>query len=315
MPRTTTGNLAHRTLLDGVNRHPLTVERLQAGGSPFTIRQVQRLGEDGLAPRLRDGDDVDPVMVEHCAALLSQRSPGRGQWEGLLALKLAVDGYPMLPEYVKFGAVAYLDALTEKYESAVDTFDTDDDVVRAVSDSRTASIRNVPSVPDNRKRPPIVQAVINGFRHEGIDKNDIEEPRIRLRDNADAAMRDGIESISNGGEFKDPVLATRTFKVLTGAKVDKRAFMLNLPSIREVADWVRDRPWDDLITAFMRILDLGRTRIPQASKSASGSDVLVGDMITSIMFVMILDENQSLTPSTINDFAQVVSRTTKLNLE
>lgn len=315
MPRTATGNLAQRTLLDGVNRHPLTVQRVQAGGSPFTIRQVQRLGEDGLAPRLREGDKVDTVMVEHCTALLSQRSPGRGQWEGLLALKLAVGGYPMLPEYVKLGAVLYLNALAEKYKSAVDTFDTDDDVVRAVSDSRTASIRNVPSVSVNRKRPPVVQSLINGFRHEGIDGNDIEEPRIRLRDNADAVMYDGIESISNGGEFKDPVLAASTFKVLTGAKVDKRAFMLKLPSIQGVADWVRDRPWDNRITALMCLLNLSRSLIPDALKSTPGSNALVSNMMTSIMIVMMLGENQSFTLSAINDLAQVVSRTTQLDLE
>lgn len=314
MPRTATGNLAHRTLLDGVNRHPLTVERVQAGGSPFTIRQVQRLGEDGLAPRLREGDDIDPLMVEHCAALLSQRSPGRGQWEGLLALKLAVDEYPMLTEYVKSGAVAYLDALAEKYESAVETFDTDDDVVTEVSGYRTSGAIS------DRKRPRPYQVIANNFRDSGLDRDEVDEfdkgaRRHRTRDNANAVMRDVINSLSSGGGFADPVLTTRAFKALTEVEVDELAFRLRFPSIQEVTHWVRDRPWDDRITVIMRLLNLSRSLIPGASKSTFGSDALVSNMMTSSMIVMMLDENQSLTLSTINDFAQVVSRTTKPNLE
>lgn len=312
MPRTATGNLAQRTLLDEVNRHPLTVERVRAGGSPFTIRRVQRLGSDGLAPNLLKGDDVNPLMVEHFTALLCARSPGRGQWKGLLPLKLAVDGHSMLPECVKSGVLTYLDALTQQYMSDVDTFDTDDDVVTEVSGYRTSR-----AVSD-RKRPRLYQVVANNFRDSGFDKDYVDEAynkarRYRTRDDTDAVVRDAMNSISNGGRFADPVLAAQAFKAMTGVEVDERAFKLRIPSMQDISDWVRGRPWDDRITAFMRFLNLGRTLLPNVSTVPPGSDPLVANMMTSVIFVMISDRNQSITLSTINDLVRVIGQTSRLD--
>lgn len=65
----------------------------------FTPSQVARAVDDHLAPRVKVGQPVDDAVVAHYAAVLTERSMGRGR-APISFLYLAVIGYPVLTEYV-----------------------------------------------------------------------------------------------------------------------------------------------------------------------------------------------------------------------
>jgi len=260
MARAPAGNLAQRTLVDLVNRHPLTAERLRSGGAPFTIRQVQRLadyepGDYRLAPRVHDGDSVTDGLVEHYAPLLAVRKRGRHSLPNvLLPLKLAVDGHTMLPEYIKDGVVRYLDALADIIDTAESPSD-DDDPVQRVADLRTYSLRNnVPDVPGDRKRPPIVQSVFSGFHKSGLNDRDPEDHRYRTNDKAIYVMRSGVKVMSSGGFLDDPELMAKAFQAISGLIVDRSAYQIRLESVADIRDWVTERDWDDRVTEGMKLM-------------------------------------------------------------
>jgi len=267
--RAAAGNLAQRTLVDRVNRHPLTTRRADIAGDPVTIRQVQRLAECGLAPPLLAGDRITDQLAEHCAALLASRKRGRHSLPGvLLPLKLAVDGHTMLPEYVKRGVVRYLGALADITDSAAASSGDDNDPVQRVAELRTKSLKdNVPGIPGDRKRPPIIQALFNGFRDMGLngfrdledsvypgDSRDPKDSRYRNTDKAQAVMRSGIAVMSSGGSIDDPGLIAKAFHALTGLTVDPSTYQSKIESIAGIRDWVAERDWDDRVTEGMKLL-------------------------------------------------------------
>lgn len=256
MARAAAGNLAQRTLVDLVNRHPITTRRADITGDPVTVRQVQRLAEDGLAPRLRAGDPVTDELVEHCAALLASRKRGRHSLpDVLLPLKLSVNGQTMLPEYVKQGVVRYLGALSDVIDSASTSSGDDDDPVKRVAELRTKSLKdNVPDIPGDRKRPPIIQTLFNRFREMGLDGRDPEEPRYHTSDNAQAVIHSGIAVMSSGGIVDDPELMATAFRALTGLIVDPSTYQLKLESIAGIRDWVAERNWDYRVTEGMKLI-------------------------------------------------------------
>ena len=65
----------------------------------FTPSQVMRAVDDHLAPRVKVGQPIDDATVGHYAAVLTERSRGRGR-APISLLYLAVIGYPILPAYV-----------------------------------------------------------------------------------------------------------------------------------------------------------------------------------------------------------------------
>ncbi len=270
MARAAAGNLAQQTLVDRVNRHPVTTRRADtAGDNPVTIRQVQRLAECGLAPPLLAGDPIDEHLAEHCAALLASRKRGRHSLPGvLLPLKLAVDGHTMLPEYVKRGVVRYLGALADVTDSAEVSSGDDDDPVQIIAELRTKSLKdNVPGIPGDRKRPPIIQALFNGFRDMGLhgfrdpedsvhpgDSQDPRDSRHRNTDKAQAVMHSGVAIMSSGGIIDDPGLMAKAFHAITGLTVDPSTYQSKIESIADVRDWVAERDWDDRVTEGMKLI-------------------------------------------------------------
>ncbi len=275
MARAAAGNLAQQTLTDRVNRHPLTTRRADTADAPVTIRQVQRLAECGLAPPLLAGDPIDEHLAEHCAALLASRKRGRHSLPGvLLPLKLAVDGHTMLPEYVKRGVVRYLGALADVTDSAAASSGDDDDPVQIIAELRTKSLKdNVPGIPGDRKRPPIIQALFNGFHDMGLDGRDPEEPRYRTTDNAQAVMHSGIAIMSSGGIVDDPELVAKAFHAITGLTVEPSTYLSKIESVAGIRDWVAERDWDDRVTEGMKLIIAAGTmlgfQVPDAALTGS----------------------------------------------
>ncbi len=289
MARAAAGNLAQRTLVDRVNRHPLTTRRADTADAPVTIRQVQRLAEDGLAPRLRAGDPVTNQLADHCAALLTSRKRGRHSLpDVLLPLKLAVDGHTMLPEYVKRGVVRYLDALADVTDSAAASSGDDDDPVQMVAGLRTSSLGNYyPDVPGDRKRPPIIQTVFNRFHDSRLNEPDPDNHRYRTNDKAQAVMKSGIAVMSSGGSLDDPELMAKAFHAMTGLTVDHSTYQLNLRSVAGIRDWVAERDWDDRITEGMKLLITFGTLIGFHTPD----EALIGCLYTTINILIISDRN------------------------
>lgn len=289
MARAAAGNLAQRTLVDRVNRHPLTTRRADNAGDPVTIRQVQRLAECGLAPPLLAGDPITDQLAEHCAALLASRKRGRHSLPGvLLPLKLAVNGHTMLPEYVKRGVVLYLGDLADITDSAAASSDGDDDPVRRVAELRTSSLKdNVPGFPGERKRPPIIQTLFNGFREMGLDGRDPEEPRYRATDNAQAVMRSGFAVMSSGSSLDDPELMSKVFHALTGLITDPSTYRIGIESVAGIRDWVAERDWDQRVTEGMKLLITAGTML--------GFDVpdeaITGCLYATVNILIALDRN------------------------
>lgn len=297
MTRPATGNLAQRTLLDHVLRHPLTARHVKIDNELPTIRQVQRLGDDGLAPRLRTDAVVDPAMVEHCAALLANRRRGRGLPDALLPLKLAVDGYSLLPEYVKRSVLEQLHLMAGEHSSAVESFDTDQDVVTTVSNRRSAW----EDEPTKLKRPPEVQAVINRFRTDGVDTDFHENdtigqtggPLYRSRDHAEDVLRDGITKVSKGGRLDHPELATLALEAVTGMQVDSRASTIEIPSLSRVIEWVGEREWDGRIIELMRIFSAGLSMFGTVTNVTSERQTLPRDLYWSTVALMQISDRMS----------------------
>jgi len=160
----------------------------------------------------------------------------------------------MLPEYIKEGVVRYLDTLADIIDSAGSSSD-DDDPVQMVAELRTSSLSNdYPDVPDGRKRPPIIQAVFNGFHDSGLNEPDPDNHRYRTNDKAQAVMRSGIAVMSSGGSLDDPELIAKAFHFITGLTVDPSAYLMNLRSVAGIRDWVAERDWDNRVTEGMKLL-------------------------------------------------------------
>jgi len=305
MPRPAAGNLAHRTLLDQVLRHPLTVRRVEAGDVPPTIRQVQRLGEDGLAPRLRNGDPVDVVMVGHCAALLACRTSGPDSWGGLLPLRLSLDGHPMLPAYVKVGVIRFLDDYVARSRREVETLDTGGNVVEKIASYRTAARPTEDengNVEDNkgsdRKRRPIVQDLFNGFQSNGVDgrSEDVvkgeDEGGYRTRDGAIAVLQDAMVTLNNGGRFTDPQLMSKAFEALVGFPIDPRMWAA-LPSRPEILEWVRDHPLDEKVMPGIKLLETFLPLFPFYRK-LSHPEKLETCLLVSCLLTAMLERGRPL---------------------
>lgn len=299
MPRPAAGNLAHRTLLDQVLRHPLTVRRVEAGDVPPTIRQVQRLGEDGLAPRLRNGDPVDVVMVGHCAALLACRTSGPDSWGGLLPLRLSLDGHPTLPAYVKVGVIRFLDDYVARSRREVETLDTGGNVVEKIASYRTAARPTEDengNVEDNkgsdRKRRPIVQDLFNGFQSNGVDgrSEDVvkgeNEGGYRTRDGAIAVLQDAMVTLNNGGQFTDPQLMSKAFEALVGFPIDPRMWAA-LPSRPEILGWVRDHPLDEKVMPGIKLLETFLPLFPFYRKLSHPEKLETCLLVSCLLTVML----------------------------
>jgi len=289
MARAAAGNLAQQTLVDRVNRHPITTRRADTTDTPVTIRQVQRLAECGLAPPLREEDPITDELAEHCAALLASRKRGRHPLPNvLLPLKLAVDGHTMLPEYIKRGVVRYLGALAEVTDSAAASSGNDDDPVRRVAELRTKSLKdNVPGIPGDRKRPPIIQALFNGFRDMGLDGRDPDEPRYRTTDKEQAVMRSGIAVMSSGGIIDDPGPIAKVFHALTGLTVDPSTYQSKIESIAGIRDWVAERDWDERVTEGMKLLITAGTMLGFQSPD----EALIGTLYATVNILITSDRN------------------------
>ncbi len=249
MARLKEGNLAQRTLCDAVNGH-----RLFAGSDDdrrqVTVRAVQRLAEDHLAPALRDADLVNDHLVDHCAALLAHREPGRGKSSDLLPFYLAVRGYRMLPEYIKLGVLRCLDAMVETESKMYDTLLTDDDVFNEKSDRRTARA----AVP-GRKREQTYQAIHDGFERAGLDRREDEEGDRGLRtyEMTNEYHRDTLRVSHEGGRYDDPLLPAKGVSALTGLAACPDAFASEWPSLSEVTEWIRQREWDNSLTVGIAV--------------------------------------------------------------
>lgn len=302
MARAAAGNLAQRTLVDRVNRHPVTTRRADIAGDPVTIRQVQRLAECGLAPPLLAGDHITDQLAEHCAALLAARKRGRHSLPGvLLPLKLAVDGHTMLPEYVKRGVIRYLGALADVTDSAAASSGDDDDPVQRVAELRTRSLKdNVPGFRGDRKRPPIIQAVFNGFHDMGLDgfrdlgdsvypgdSRDPGDSRHRNTDNAQAVMHSGITVMSSGGSIDDTELMAKAFHAMTGLTVDHSTYQLKIESVAGIRDWVAESDWDNRVTEGMKLLITVGTLLGFHAPDKA----LIGCLYTTINILITADRN------------------------
>jgi len=285
MTRAAAGNLAQRTLVDRVNRHPITTRRADTSDAPVTVRQVQRLAEDGLAPKLRAEDPITDQLVEHCAALMAARKRGRHSLpDTLLPLKLAVDGHTMLPEYVKPGVIRYLDALADVIDSAAASSGNDDDPVTEIAELRTNSVRDLSG---DRKRPPIIQDLFNGFRNMGLDGRDPDEPRYHTTDNARAVMHSGVTVMSSGGIIDDPKLMAEAFHAMTDLTVDPSTYQLKIESIAGVRDWVAERDWDDRVTEGMKLTITAGTMMGFHAPDAA----LIGCLYFTVNILIASDRN------------------------
>lgn len=304
MPRSAGGTLAQQALLDAVLRHPLTARRVGAGDVPPTIRQVQRLGTDKLAPPLRNRDPVDPVVVEHYAALLASRTSGPDSWGGLLPLRLNLDGYTMLPAYVKVGVIRFLDDYFARSHQEVETLDTGGNVVEKIASYRTAARPTEDengNVKDNkgsdRKRRPIVQDLFNGFQSNGVDGRSEDvvkgegEGGYRTRDEAIAVLQDAMVTVNNGGRFTDPQLMSKAFETF-GFPIDPRMWAA-LPSRPEILEWVRDHPLDEKVMPGIKLLETFLPLLPFYRK-LSHPEKLETCLLVSCLLTVMLERGRFL---------------------
>ncbi len=255
MARLKDGNLAQRTLCDAVNRH-----RLFAGDGidrrQVTVRAVRRLGEDHLAPALRDADPVPDELVAHCAELLAHREPGHGNSSDLLPLYLAVRGRPMLPEYIKLGVLRCLDGMVKTLSEMHAKSNTASDVVIEMSTrrTRTAATAAVPGRKvSGRKRELTYQTVHDGFECEGLDKREEDGNRsVRAFGSTNEYTSDMLQVAHEGGRYNDPQLPAKAVSALTGwPGCPEEAFTSERPSLSEVTEWIRGHEWDNVLTALV----------------------------------------------------------------
>lgn len=292
MPRPTAGNPAQRSLVAAINHHPLTTQRVEAGEAPVTAAQVRRLGQDRLAPRLRDGDQVDVALVEHCAAMLAGRRPGRGLPDDLLPLKLAVDGYPMLSEYVKSGAVRHLGGLVETMSKVAAEIGEVNEYETPIED-----VIKFRGVDDNDKPPELARRIMRDFRIRGIDSrytDSADGSSWPTRDGSRAVMINTVTSIISGGPNDDPALAAESFQAMTGQAVDPRAYKLDAPPLSRIVEWLNGREWDDRVTLLMRLNRASLSAIPGFPHQSSGTSELIGNLVTSTTLVKMGDRTLSV---------------------